>query len=280
MKQDVEGKVGTYYSSDNTGNAYKTCWGDGNIHFGYFPHMEHSSKPKIGFEKAAEAMTDLMIETGEISKGSKVLDLGSGYGKPACDVAAKSQAEVWGVDLSGRQVDAANARAKKLGLDNLAHFVKGSFTDLPKEILEQEATFTHAWAQVSWCHAHSNIDDILKEAFKSLKKGGKLVVNDFLGTDEKVSDNTKEHVWKRLHFNALLGPNAWKKKVEQAGFEIKKYMDLSKHLNHGYALLAEEADKHKFKSEDGALLADNYRVSSEVCGQGQIGMNLCIAIKS
>mmetsp|Transcript_24898 Transcript_24898/g.40005 ORF Transcript_24898/g.40005 Transcript_24898/m.40005 type:complete len:222 (+) Transcript_24898:307-972(+) len=221
-----------------------------------------------------------MIETGEISKGAKVLDLGSGYGKPGCDVATKSQAEVWGVDLSGRQVDAANARAKSMGLDNLAHFVKGSFTDLPKEISEQEGTFTHVWAQVSWCHAHGVVDEILKEASKSLKKGGKLVVNDFLGTDEKVLDKTKEHVWKRLHFDALLGPNAWKKKVEEAGFEIKQYVDLTKHLQHGYALLAEAADKHKFKSEDGALLADNYKVSSEVCREGQIGMNLCIAIKT
>lgn len=58
-----------------------------------------------------------------------MLDLGSGYGKPSCDIAVSSKAEVkssiaepfiltetlkvWGVDLSAKQVEQANKRVFK-----------------------------------------------------------------------------------------------------------------------------------------------------------------------
>uniref|UniRef100_A0A7S4DIM0 Methyltransferase domain-containing protein n=2 Tax=Lotharella globosa TaxID=91324 RepID=A0A7S4DIM0_9EUKA len=278
--EEVEKEVDTYYSSEDTDKAYRTCWGEGNIHFGYFPKLDDDTKAAIPFDKAAEALTQKMITTaGEFSDKSKVLDLGSGYGKPACDVARVTGAEVWGVDLSEMHVQRSIELAKKTKVDKRANFVVGSFTSLPKEVLNQSGTFTHVWSQVAWCHCHADIMKILGEANKALAKGGKLVVNDFLGTDGKVEDNTKEHVWKRLRFTELLGPLAWKECLENAGFVIEKYEDWSHHLQHGYEELASTANKHGFKSADGAPLGDNYKVSAECAASGQIGMNFCVARK-
>jgi len=278
--EEVEKEVDTYYSSKDTDAAYRTCWGEGNIHFGYFPKLDDKSKEAIPFEKAAEALTQKMIATaGDINDKSKVLDLGSGYGKPACDVARLTGAEVWGVDLAEMHVERSIALAKETKVDKKANFVVGSFTALPKEVLSQSGTFTHVWSQVAWCHCHGDLMKILGEANKALPKGGKLVVNDFLGTDGNVEEKTKEHVWKRLRFTQLLGHKAWKKCIEDAGFAIEKYENWDHHLQHGYEELACTAKKHGFKSADGAPLADNYKVSAECAASGQIGMNFCVARK-
>mmetsp|Transcript_3006 Transcript_3006/g.4445 ORF Transcript_3006/g.4445 Transcript_3006/m.4445 type:complete len:288 (-) Transcript_3006:208-1071(-) len=272
-------KVDIYYSSSKTDQAYKVCWGEGNIHFGYYPHLDDSKAEKITFDKAAEKLTMEMIKVGEIDSKSKVLDMGCGYGKPACDVASNTKAQVWGVDLSGMHINKAEERAKSLKVDGNTHFHKGSFTDLPKAVTDEKATFTHVWSQVAWCHAHAVLEDILAQAYSVLKKGGKLIVNDFLGSDDEVKEETKEHVWKRLKFTTLVGHKKWKEAVEKAGFKIKIYKDLDKHMEYGYAELARTANKHGFKSADGELLGKNYAESSKAGKNGQIGMNLCVAIK-
>ncbi len=272
----LESSVDSYYSSSDTDAAYKTCWGEGNIHFGYFAHLEDKSQSPSTFQKAAEALTDRMIQLGGITQASRVVDLGCGYGKPICRVAKQTSAQVCGVDLSAMHIEKAVALAKKMELKN-AKFVKGSFTDLPKEVLDQ--TFTHVWSQVAWCHVHEQLDKILEQAAKCLPKGGKLIVNDFLGTDGEVKEETKEHVYKRLKFTQLAGHQKWRKAVESAGFKIETYEDLDRHIGFGYEQLAATANKYGFKSADGTPLGTNYEQSAKAAGSGQIGMNICVATK-
>ncbi|GAB5363555.1 hypothetical protein AAMO2058_000893600 [Amorphochlora amoebiformis] len=271
--------VDEYYSSNNTDKAYTTCWGEGNIHFGFFPHLVSSENPVLSFEKAAEELTKQMIQLGDIGRKSKVLDLGCGYGKPACDIAVSHpDAEVWGVDLNEMHIKKAKALARSRKLTN-CNFIVGSFTDLPEEINKQNGSFTHVWSQVAWCHAHDSLPAILKQAHGALQKGGKLCVNDFLGTDDKVNERTKENVWSRLKLKSLLGHDKWKKAVEKAGFEIEIYREWDKHMQHGYLELAKAAEKYNCKCSDGNPLSAKYAESALAADNNQIGMNFCIAHK-
>jgi SAM-dependent methyltransferase len=61
---------------------------------------------------------DALVETIGITKGMRVLELGCGDGTTAVP-AAKRGADVLGVDISRPLVEAANRRAKELGLTNL-----------------------------------------------------------------------------------------------------------------------------------------------------------------
>jgi SAM-dependent methyltransferase len=76
---------------------------------------------KGDFTKIAASMResgDALVQSLGITKGMRVLDLGCGDGTTAVP-AARRGAEVLGVDISRNLVEAANRRAKELGLPNL-----------------------------------------------------------------------------------------------------------------------------------------------------------------
>jgi hypothetical protein len=91
-----------------------------------------------------------------------------------------------------------------------------------------------------------------------------------------VSQETRDHVMKRLHFEKLHGHKAWRHIAEEAGLEIMYYQNLNRHMEEGYALLAKEASKHSFKSADGAPIEENYKMSTLAARKGEIGMNIAI----
>merc|ERR1719230_511619 len=117
---------------------------------------------------------------------------------------------------------------------------------------------------------------IFEQLKKVLKKGAVAVVNDYMGTDGEVSQATRDHVMKRLHFEKLHGHKAWRHIAEDAGLEIMYYQNLNRHMEEGYTLLAKEASKFSFKSADGTPIQENYKHSANAARQGHIGMNLAI----
>jgi ubiquinone/menaquinone biosynthesis C-methylase UbiE len=76
---------------------------------------------KGDFTKIADTMResgDALVEAIGVTKGMKVLELGCGDGTTAVPEARRG-AEVLGIDISQPLVEAANRRAKELGLTNL-----------------------------------------------------------------------------------------------------------------------------------------------------------------
>jgi len=305
IEVETEKKVDSYYSSSTMDTAYTVCWGAGNIHFGFYPHLEDASSPILDFPEAAENLTKVMVTKGNITNASCVLDLGCGYGKPAIDLATLTGAEVWGVDLSQLHIDrareslqAANAHRATQGLPTLrVQFVHGSFTELPREITHQtnnsdeRRQFTHIWSQVAICHAHAVVETVFQQAWSCLAKGGKVVLCDFLGSDDEATEETKQHVWARLKFSTLHGHTAWRKLCTETGFEIDEYISLDKHMTLGYEQLSKRAyayleniasatqGEHSAAAGTTPTLAKDYAISAKASETGQIGMNLCVAHK-
>src|SRR5213594_4363753 len=86
---------------------------------------------KGDFTRIAESMREsgeALVQRLGITKGVKVLDLGCGDGTTALP-AAKLGADVLGVDIASNLVAAGNARARRLGLDNL-RFQEGDASNL------------------------------------------------------------------------------------------------------------------------------------------------------
>jgi len=130
------------------------------------------------------------------------------------------------------------------------------------------------FSQVAFCHVHKLLPSILEQVKRVLAPGGVLIVNDYLGGDKGVSDTTKEHVWKRLHFEYLHGHQAWRKITEDGGFVIQYYENLDRHMAQTYRDMAKKADKLGLKSTDGAPLAVNYSETVAAIEKGEVGMNL------
>lgn len=257
----------------NKANHYDTLWGQDNIHLGYYPHLIKPGSKRLNFQEAGSMMTSRMCEVANINANSVVLDLGCGKGIACKEICELTGASCVGMDLSETNVQRCNELAKenpKLKLE----FCVGSFTELPKVLTGRK--YTHVFAQLAFCHVHELLPQTMEEVKKVLGDGGLVVIMDYLGTEDPVIEDTREHVHKRLHFSMLHGHLSWRRIVDEAGFNILHYENLDRHMLQSYTDLADEASKYDFRSADGEPIVNNYRKTVEVCAKGQIGMNLAV----
>jgi cyclopropane fatty-acyl-phospholipid synthase-like methyltransferase len=250
---------------------YDLVWGLDNIHLGYYPHLVSNNAKVLDNVEAADALTQQMIDVAQINHTSTVLDLGCGKGQACRFIAEHTGATVTGVDLGSTNIKRANEVAASRP-DLRMKFVEGSFTDIPAEVASQK--YSVVFSQVAFCHVAKLLPTILEQVKRVLAPGGVLIVNDYLGGDNGVSDKTKDHVWKRLHFEHLHGHRAWRSIIEDNGFVIQHYENLDRHMAQTYRDMAKKADKLGLKSTDGTPLAVNYAESVHAIEAGEVGMNL------
>ena len=70
---------------------------------------------------------EIMAEIANLEEGSRVLDLGCGYGATARYLARKCGCSVAGINVSEKELEVANARALEAGLQDLLTFESGDF---------------------------------------------------------------------------------------------------------------------------------------------------------
>ncbi|MBL0745230.1 class I SAM-dependent methyltransferase [Chryseolinea lacunae] len=135
---------------------------------------------KGDFTRLAETMresgAELVSKLG-ITKGLNVLDLGCGDGTTAIP-AAKSGANVLGVDIASNLVEAGNARVRKEGLKNCT-FQEGDATnlqDLPDHTFDLTVSIFGAM------FAPRPLD-VAKEMVRVTRPGGRIVMGNWIPGD-------------------------------------------------------------------------------------------------
>ena len=135
---------------------------------------------KGDFTKLAATMRESgaeLVEKLGIRKGMHVLDLGSGDGTTAIP-AARSGADVLGVDIARNLVKAGNERIREEGLSNI-RFQEGDATSL--EGIEDEkfdlvvSIFGAMFAPKPY--------DVAKEMVRVTRKGGRMVMGNWIPDD-------------------------------------------------------------------------------------------------
>jgi ubiquinone/menaquinone biosynthesis C-methylase UbiE len=258
---------------------YNLIWGEDNIHLGYYPHLGvcgGNDVVVLNNKQAAQELTRRMIDVARINHKSNVLDLGCGKGQSMRVVQEITGAKCTGIDISTTNIERANEWVAEKGLQSELTFYEGSFTELPSEVLAQK--YDVIFSQVAFCHVHMQLPAIFQELQKVLAPGGVVIVNDYLGCDLDggASEQTKEHTWKRLHFEYLHGHQAWRKIADEAGLVIDFYENLDKHMVQTYLDMAMTAEQHNIKSADGADLCINYRQTASNIQGREVGMNLAL----
>lgn len=138
------------------------------LHYGYWdenrPYDQHQAllnKNQVLYEKAG------------IQLGDKVLDAGCGIGGSTIWMAKQYRNQVTGITISAKQADYAKQHACRHGVSELVNFEVADFCETPFA----DQSFDAVWALESSCHA-LNKGDFLREAWRVLKPGGRLVVCD------------------------------------------------------------------------------------------------------
>lgn len=160
---------------------------------------------------------------GEIKAGDVVLDLGSGAGFD-CFLAAKkvgNSGKVIGVDMTEEMIKKAKENAKKYGYENV-EFRHGDVDDLPVKDNSVDVI-------ISNCVINLAPDKlkVFKEAYRALKKGGRMYVSDIVLLRELSEwQKNDEELISGCVGGALLKDN-YLKIIREAGFMIR---DLSEDI--------------------------------------------------
>ncbi len=152
-------------------NDYLFAWSNSEnlaFHYGYWDSNESYNQHEALMNK-----NQLLYDKAQIKPTDRVWDAGCGIGGSSIWMAKKYGNHATGVTISGMQVDYATKQAKKKGVADLADFVKTNFCETPFE----DETFDVVWAAESVCHTQYK-GAFLKEAFRVLKPGGRLVYCD------------------------------------------------------------------------------------------------------
>lgn len=134
------------------------------------------------FNQALVNTNRIMMNSSLIKEGDKVLDAGCGVGGAAFFLAQERKANVTGITLSEKQILLANAKREEKNLAALTNF---QLMDYTKTDFDSE-TFDVVWACESFSSALDK-SEFIKEAFRVLKKGGRLIISDYFLTDEKTN---------------------------------------------------------------------------------------------
>lgn len=160
-----------------------------------------------------------------INRDDKVLDAGCGVGGTAIWVAENFGAKVTGVSISEKQVRLAKKYAKNRRVTGLTDFVLSDYceTDLSDD------SFDKIYGMESICYAEDKAD-FLKEAFRLLKKGGKIVVLDGFLTNnslDKESQGYYEDFCKGWALSNLASVKSFGDDMKKIGYINIKYSDVT-----------------------------------------------------
>ncbi|HWP96947.1 MAG TPA: arsenite methyltransferase [Syntrophomonadaceae bacterium] len=180
MESDVRSSVKEHY-----GNIAKTVGTDSGCGCGCTPNITKGTTPsglygKIDLEnlpqKAVEASLGCAnpLLFAELKAGETVLDLGSGGGIDVL-MATKYVGEsgkVYGLDMTDEMLALANENKKKMGVSNV-EFLKGYIEEIPLENESVDVIMSNCVINLS-----EDKEKALSEAYRVLKKGGRLAIAD------------------------------------------------------------------------------------------------------
>ena len=138
------------------------------FHYGFF---ESEDTP---LERATETLTHAMLKRAAVASGDRVLDVGCGTGRQACDLAASLSASVLGITTSANGIAAATELAAERGLAGAA-FEQRDGTDNGLD----DGTFDVVWVLES-SHLMRDKTALLRECVRVLAPGGRIALCDII----------------------------------------------------------------------------------------------------
>ena len=154
------------------------------LHYGFW--TDNVSNRTGAIVKENEILADL----AGIKQNDLVLDAGCGVGGSGIWLAKERGAKVVGLNIVDKQLIRGKDLVKKKDLAQKADFVKGDYQRLPF----RNGVFDIFWSLESIEHA-TNLKDFMKDAFRVLKPGGKIIVaGTFLGNKKDISPEEKRQM--------------------------------------------------------------------------------------
>ncbi|MBS7696331.1 MULTISPECIES: methyltransferase domain-containing protein [unclassified Chelatococcus] len=173
------------------------------------------------FHLGWHAATAALASDLGLTKGERVLDVGSGIGGPARYFAETYGCVVSGIDLTEDYVAVSTALTQRCGLDDRVSFTQASALALPFPSSHFDAT--------TLIHVGMNIPDktaLFSEIRRILKQGGRFGVYDIMRLDDV--ELPFPMPWAQTSATSYVErPDTYRNALESAGFVITEAHDRS-----------------------------------------------------
>ena len=232
-----------YYDSVDADRFYEKVWGGEDIHIGLYdspavPGPEDDAKQTIG--AAGRNTVETMAERlGTLGAGSRVVDLGSGYGGSARYVARRFGCQVTCINLSERQNQRNEKLTRAAGLGDRVEIRHGNFEDLPLS----DASCDVVWSQDAFLHSGRR-RRVLEEAARVLAPGGQLIFTDPMQADD-CPPGVLGDVYARIHLDSMGSFAFYRETAGEVGLDEVRCEPLTHHLRTHYARVRAELERQR-----------------------------------
>jgi tocopherol O-methyltransferase len=154
---------------DKISPYYHSLWGE-HLHHGYWIRGNETK------ETAQVQLVELIAKLADIRRGSRVLDIGCGYGGSSLHLAKHYGAAATGITISPVQVEMANKAAAEQQVD-------AKFLLMDAEALRFSEPFDVLWSVESISH-YEDLAKFFASATELLKPGGIFALTDWFRKED------------------------------------------------------------------------------------------------
>lgn len=227
-------KAKDYYNSNDADNFYYHIWGGEDIHVGLY-----ADEADTIFAASRRTVENMAAKVSHIPGGSKVLDLGSGYGGSARYLAREKGYHVQCLNISVVQNKRNRSLNQEQGLAVLVEVTDGSFEAIPFS----DSSFDLVWSQDALLHS-GNRQHVFSEVNRVLKPGGEFIFTDPMqryGTDPEIL----KPVLERIHLDSMGSVDDYESYAQALGWTVMDVELLTPQLITHYSRVLNELEERK-----------------------------------